>query len=98
MVFLSDNPPDTNEVFLFCNIRSKIAISIIKLFLNKNSWSIETLSTILYSSTDLIKYHCTKLEKLDILSFNKLTKVFSLNTKYFVTLTNLIQNHPELLS
>ncbi len=98
VVFLSDNPPDTNEVFLFCNIRSKIAISIIKLFLNKNSWSIETLSTILYSSTDLIKYHCTKLEKLDILSFNKLTKVFSLNTKYFVTLTNLIQNHPELLS
>ena len=97
VVFLTENPPDSNEVEFYCNIRSKIAFSLIKLFLDKYTWNIETLATILYSSNDLIKYHCKKLEKLDILTFNKSTKSFSLNMTFVPALSNLIKKHPEVL-
>ena len=96
VVFLANDPPNPDEVQFYCNIRSKIAFDIIKLFLDKYSWTTDTLATLLYSSNDLIKYHCRKLQKLEILHFNESTKVFSLNIIHISSLQNILIKHPDV--
>jgi predicted transcriptional regulator len=94
--FLVEFPPDPHEVQFYCNIRSKTAFEIIKIFLQKDCWSIENLSSILYSSSDLVRYHCNKLAKLNILHFKGDEKAFSLNNNFKPILINLLQKHPNL--
>ncbi len=96
VAFLVDSPPDPTEVQFYCNIRSKTAFDIIKLFLEKHSWSTDTLATLLYTSNDLVKYHCKKLEKLDILSQDDYSKVFKLNRDYKEVLQSMLDKHMDI--
>ncbi|MHA1228248.1 MAG: ArsR family transcriptional regulator, partial [Candidatus Hodarchaeales archaeon] len=64
---------DNNKVVLYCKIRSKIALNIVRAFIkNKiNVWRLKELSEALTLSQEIVSYHLLKLSELGLVKYNE---------------------------
>lgn len=93
LIYLVDKPPDSEEVFIYSKVRSKIAIDILNQFTRRHTWNTYVLSQLLVSSQELIKYHCKKLASLKILAYNQEEKSYSLDETKITMILKLINRY-----
>ena len=95
IIYLFDHTPNPQEVHYYCNIRAEVAIGILRNFLKRNTWSLDNLSTLLSTSPELIKYHCSKLVSLEILFYDKLNKIYSINVHKISVVGKVLDKHKQ---
>ncbi|MHA1984768.1 MAG: hypothetical protein ACW967_10460 [Candidatus Hodarchaeales archaeon] len=95
VIYLFNQPPDPEEVLIYSKVRTRIAFDILNQFTKNFKWSLENLSQLLFTSQELVKYHCTKLVSLKILTYNSQDRAYTLDSKKISLILKLISRYRQ---